>query len=412
MNSYIKHTLAIILSISAINTFAQKAESDYGIGLNVNFPMTGLQTSNYSGKGLGGAHVFTTAPMSNLLVSKAENKFWQNLNYHLSAGFAMMGIRDRQSDNRYVNTYIDGTASLYLKPFHESSDFKIFVGLRPYYLAATSTEKLRDGVYVVDNIDSANQNKSGDMGFSGTIGMSVALSSIVNLELKYNHSFDNTSNSPTNIKGRPSIVEVTLSISATGIRDKVNYKDISTFEYLKNLHKGNLLVMLPTVNKTEIDGLINSGRADQISNLLEEIHQANVLVMKAFKNEFDFCPIVFYDDTNAYKVSNKLFGDFFYDVDGKPVAAEKVNTSNFFVAAFCEDVSSISQKMDYGLYVYDDKITHLGKPFNTQQNQFNIFAGGDPLNYLRKRLNVLSYEDYSRKVKKLNGRLLRFSSDN
>ena len=130
MNSYIKHTLAIILSISAINTFAQKAESDYGIGLNVNFPMTGLQTSNYSGKGLGGAHVFTTAPMSNLLVSKAENKFWQNLNYHLSAGFAMMGIRDRQSDNRYVNTYIDGTASLYLKPFHESSDFKIFVGCK------------------------------------------------------------------------------------------------------------------------------------------------------------------------------------------------------------------------------------------------------------------------------------------
>jgi hypothetical protein len=64
------------------------------------------------------------------------------------------------------------------------------------------------------------------------------------------------------------------------------------------------------------------------------------------------------------------------------------------------------------LYVYDDKITHLGKPFNTQQNQFNIFAGGDPLNYLRKRLNVLSYEDYSRKVKKLNGRLLRFSSEN
>jgi hypothetical protein len=170
--------------------------------------------------------------------------------------------------------------------------------------------------------------------------------------------------------------------------------------------------MLPTVNKAEIDGLINTGRADQIVNLLEELHQANVLVMKAFKNEFDFCPVVFYDDTNAYKVSNKVFGDFFYDADGRSISIEKVNTSNFFVAAFCEDVSSISHKMDYGLYLYDDKITHLGKPFNTQQNQFNIFAGGDPLNYLRKRLNVLSYEDYSRKVKKLNGRLLRFSSDN
>jgi hypothetical protein len=286
------------------------------------------------------------------------------------------------------------------------------MGFRPYYLVSTNTEKLRDGEYVIDNIDSANQNKSGDIGLSGSIGISVALSSIVNLELKYNHSFDNISTSPTSIKGRPSIVEVTLSISATGIRDKVNYKDISTFEYLKKLHKGHLLVMLPTVNKAEIDGLINTGRADQIVNLLEELHQANVLVMKAFKNEFDFCPVVFYDDTNAYKVSNKVFGDFFYDADGRSISIEKVNTSNFFVAAFCEDVSSISHKMDYGLYVYDDKITHLGKPFNTQQNQFNIFAGGDPLNYLRKRLNVLSYEDYSRKVKKLNGRLLRFSSDN
>jgi hypothetical protein len=412
MNRFIKHTLALILSISAINTFAQKAESDYGIGLNVNFPMIGLQTSDYSGRGVGGAHIFTTAPMSNLLISKAENKFWQNLNYHLSAGFAMMGIRDRQSDNRYTNTYIDGTASLYLKPFHESSDFKIFAGLRPNYLVSTNTEKLRDGEYVIDNIDSANQNKSGDIGFSGTIGISVALSSIVNLELKYNHSFDNISTSPASIKGRQSIIEVTLSISATGIRDKVNYKDISTFEYLKKLHKGNLMVMLPTVNKAEIDGLINAGKSDQITNLLDELHQANVLVMKAFKNEFDFCPVVFYDDTNAYKVSNKVFGDFFYDADGNSIAIANVNTANFFVASFCEDVSSISHKMDYGLYVYDDKITHLGKPFNTQQNQFNIFAGGDPLNYLRKRLNVLSYEDYSRKVKKLNGRLLRFSSEN
>lgn len=412
MNSFIKHTLAIILSVSAINTFAQKVESDYGIGLNVNFPTTGLQTSDYSGRGLGGAHVFTTAPMSNILKSKAESKFWQNLNYHLSAGFAITGIRDRQSDNRYTNTYIDGTASLYYKPFHESSDFKIFVGLRPYYLAASSTEKLRDGEYVVDNIDSANQNKSGDIGFSGTFGVSLALSSIVNLEFKYNHSFDNNSTSPTYIKGRPSIAEVTLSISATGIRDKVSNKDLSTYEYLKKLHKGNLMVMLPTVNKADIEKLVNSGKENQIANLMDEMHQANMLVMKAFKNEFDFCPIVFFDDTNAYKVSNHVFGDIFYDENGKPISIEKVNTSSYFVASFCEDVSSISHKMDYGLYVYDDKISHLGKPFNTQQNQFNIFAGGDPLNYLRKRLNVLSYEDYSRKVKKLNGRLLRFASDN
>ncbi len=412
MNSFIKHTLALILSVSAINTFAQKAETDYGVGLNINFPLAGVQTSDYSGRGLGGVHVFTTAPLSNLLTSKAESKFWQNLNYHLSAGFASIGIRDRQSDNRYTNTYIDATASLYLKPFHESSDFKIFAGLRPYYLASTNTEKLRDGEYVVDNIDTANRNKSGDIGISGTIGVSLALSSIVNLELKYNHSFNGISTSATNIKGRQSIVEVTLSISATGIRDKVNYKDISTYEYLKKLHKGNLLVMLPTVNNTEIESMRTAGKADQIAIFLEEFHQSNVLVMKAFKNEFDFCPVVFYDDTNAYKVSNKVFGDFFYDADGKPIATEKVNTSNFFVASFCEDVSGISHKMDYGLYVYDDKITHLGKPFNTQQNQFNIFAGGDPLNYMRKRLNVLSYEDYSRKVKKLNGRLLRFSNDN
>ncbi len=411
MNSLVKNILIVILCIISTKAHPQKAETDYGIGLNINLPVLGLQNNDFSGRGLAGAHFFISAPISNLYPTQPKSKFLHTIFYHVSGGFTSIGIRDRQSDNHYTNTYIDGTASLYMMPFFESSDFKIFAGLRPYYLVSTVSEKFRDGDYIIDNNNSINNNHSGDIGLTGNMGISVALSSIVNLELKYNHSFDNVSTTSTYINGRQSTVELTLSISATGIRDKVYNKEISTFEYINKLHKGNLLVMLPTVNKGEIDALNNSGRSDQIPILFDEIHQANTLVMKAFKTDFDFCQVVFFNDTNAYKVSNKVFGDIFFDYDGKPINTENVRTNNFFVASFCEDVSSISHKLDFGLFVYDDKIIHLGKPFNTQQNQFNMFTGGDPINYLRKRLNVLSYKDYSIKVSKLNSRLHKYSEN-
>ncbi len=405
-----KTILFILVFIGNINTKAQKVEMDYGLGLNLNYPLANFQNSSFYGKGLGGIHLFVSAPVANFFKVKLKNKIINNTNYHFSLGIANVGIHNRDSDMLFTNTYIDGSASVYIKPFYETSDFKIILGIRPYLLAAKSTERFKDGEYVFYNLDTSNKNQIGNIGIGGIIGVSVALSNAVNLELKYNHNFGDIYTSTSRIEGRQSMLEITLSLSAISIRDKLFNKEIAIHEYVEKLKKGNLFVMMPTINQAEINALVNANKADKIINLLDEIHQSNLMIMNVFKTRFNFCNVYFFNDTNAYKVSNKVFGNIFFDDKFKEINTKDINTNNFFVASFCEDISNISEKIDYGLHVYDDKIIHLGKPFNTQQNQFSLFDGDkDPINVVRKRMSYLNFDDYARKVDALNFRLNKYA---
>ena len=88
-----------------------------------------------------------------------------------------------------------------------------------------------------------------------------------------------------------------------------------------------------------------------------------------------------------------------------PNPSVNFDTANYFIASFIEDVSQLTQKMDYGLY-YDHKFIQLGKPYNSTSNGMGIFAGGDPQNYIR-RIKTSGYfpEDFRKIIKKTNARL-------
>jgi hypothetical protein len=86
---------------------------------------------------------------------------------------------------------------------------------------------------------------------------------------------------------------------------------------------------------------------------------------------------------------------------------ETFDTTNFFIASFCEDVSEFANRFTYGLHVYDEKMHALPSPFNAIKNDMGLYPGGDVITYMRKKKALFSIGEYERVIRKFNDRLLK-----
>lgn len=391
--------LFILLGISS--AFAQMKPSDsdplgYGIKLGFNYSMNGTQYSNWSGLAGANLGMFFSKPINN------------RLKWFFEPSYSSVSFREREKDIRYNNHYIDANAFLYYYPSSINTDFAFIGGIRPSYLMAHNSEVFETGAYTTKDLE-INKNKNGRIDMGLLLGMSVALSPVVNLELAYNYGLTDK-NSLQSVEGRSSSVEVNLRLNAVALRKSIENKNQSIEERVQQYHKGALLVMLATTNEKEILRLRAENKQAEIELLEADVKIRNTKVVQNFNKNFTFCPVYYFMDTSIYKVMSGTTGGIFVNYNLQLDTTITLNTENYFIASFCEDVSEYTKRKHFGLFVYDKQMVQLENPFNAPNQLaapvFDYVVVKASENKTRKPSYITV--PFERLVGKLNTRLFRY----
>ncbi|MES2559813.1 MAG: porin family protein [Bacteroidota bacterium] len=391
--------LFIGLSITSVFAQIKKEESDplgYGLKLGINYSMNGTQYSDWSGLAGVNLGMFFTKPISN------------RVSWFVEPAFSTVSFRERETDTRYINNYIDANAFLYYYPSSINTDFAFIGGIKPSYLIAYSSEVFETGSYNTKDL-AINRNKKGQLDAGLMLGMAISLSPVINLEVIYNQGLT-SNNSPAKVEGRSSTVEVNLRLNAVALRKSLDGKNQSTEELVQHLHKGVLLVMLPTTNEKEINRLRAERKTDEIEMLEADLRIRNNKVIREFNKNFSFCPVYYFMDTSIYKVLSGNIKGIFVNYNLQVDTTIEVNTDNFFIASFCEDVSEYTKRKHFGLFVYDKQMIQMEKPFNAPNQLANPVFDYVVVKAAENKTRKPSYTTvpFDRLVSKFNTRLFRY----
>ncbi len=375
------------------NIMDQAKAIGYGLRVGINYSLSGLEYNNYSGAaGLNGG-LFITKPIHDYFTLMLE------------PGYSGISFREQSTDKRYNANYLEAGFTLVIYPSLISREFSFHLGYKPSMLIAYNTEIIEFGNYVTKSFDN-NKNKVGM--FDGAVygGISVAMSDFVNLELGYNYSLTNRSTA-TDAKGRPTTIELGLRLNAVSLKEKMTKKEKSLRDIIAGYSRGALFVMLATPNSKELKKLEEQGKTEEVNLINTEILSRNQKIMRDFRENYTISKVYFFMDTSAYKLISGSYKGIFVDVNLKADETIQPDTNNYFVAAFSEDISTYTNKIHYGLFVFDEKMNPLSKPFNHPGNLVSAVLDGDPINYLRKKANYLGVP-YGRVIAKFNTRLLKY----
>jgi hypothetical protein len=378
---------------------------NFGVEIGGNFNLIGAQFGNYAGKSMPRISIFFTKPISKYYI----NGFMSLWDFAIEpVALNLVNSRENTIDNQYGGYYYDPSFALHLIPDRSSSDLRIMLGVRPSYLLYSYSEILENGEYRLSQSGVAtNKNRAGDIDISGMLGLSVKFSKIGYFDLKYVHSFTNQNN-VNYVHGRPSLIEFGIRLSAVQIGKVLFDLDAEIQKQVSILSKGTLLVMLPTPNQNEVNALQNAGKINEIKELFYQQELTNKMVVEKFTRDYKFSKILFFSDSSSYKIINKNFNKVFVDENMNNVLTPKTfDSTNFFIASFCEDVSEFANRFTYGLHVYDVKMQALPSPFNAIKNDMGLFPGGDIIAYMRKKKALFSIGEYERVIRKFNDRLVK-----
>ena len=378
---------------------------NFGVEIGGNFNLIGSQFGNYVGKSQPRISIFFTKPVSKYYI----NSFISLWDFAVEPiALNLISCRENTIDNQYGGYYYDPSFALHLIPDRSSSDLRIILGVRPSYLLYSYSEILENGEYRLSQSGVAtNKNKAGDIDISGMLGLSLKFSKIGYFDIKYTHSFTNQNNI-NYVQGRPSLIEFGIRLSAVQIGKALFDIDAETQKQVVKLSKGTLLVMLPTPNQNEVNALQSAGRTNEIRELFYQQELTNKMVIEKFTRDFKFSKVLFFFDSSAIKITNKNFTNVFVDDNMNTISTpETFDTTNFFIASFCEDVSEFANRFTYGLHVYDVKMQALPSPFNGLKNDMGLYPGGDIITYMRKKKALFSIGEYERVIRKFNDRLLK-----
>ncbi len=376
-------------------------QPNFGLALNAGFPITSTRNEDLLGRPLGGFGFFYQSPIS----PYHTNRYFNRLDYTIEPGFSSVGARNENTDKRFKSNYLDLGLYLNYVPDRMSEDLRLFFGVRPSYLIYTESQIVENGSYRTLSTDPENKNSNGRTDFGLLAGVTASLGNVASIDLRYYYGLTNEINSMQYL-GRPSSIEVSLKLSGVRIRDKIKGDEKLEVLDLSRRSSGTLLVMLETPDEKFLQALADAGREEDVANVMKMQEQTNKVIIQEFKKNYNFSKIAFFMDTDAKRVQKGDFEGIFVDDQLGKGANVTIDTSNYFIASFVEDISMYTHKPDYGLYVYDKNFVQLDKPYNTPQNAMGIFVGGDPLNYFR-RVKTGSYapEEFSKIIKRFNARL-------
>ena len=381
----------IILLFVVTNTKAQSL-FDYGVRASLNMSTIGTQYGKYNGSGFYSLGAFGSRKMTNVITLAVEPTY------------TITGFKEKQNDNRYTLQHLDVNLNTYFSLFGDDA-LRLFLGVRPGYLLGKRSETIKEGSYVkADAIN--NTNKSGQIDLGINAGLSVQLSQVVNFELGYTYGATNN-NDNTLIQGRTSTIEMTLKLNAVDLKRLLDNREVTLKEQIQQYQKGILFVMLPTLSEKDLSKYTIDGDRSYAVN---ELRVRNLKVINEFKRHYSFTPIYFFADSNVNQIVMGNWGSIFLnsnlEIDSSITAPP---TTNFMVASFCNDLFAYSDRISYGLFVYDNKMNQLGKPYTIPGQMFGLFTDGDPQNYFKTRRINYTTMPFDRMIRKFNSRMTRYA---
>lgn len=435
-SSFYKIILLVSITLVVRSGFAQSIPKyEFGLKATLNYSTIGSRYSQYSGAGQYGLGLFATRKLSPRLIASVEPAISAN------------SFRQTQIDQRYRYTYADAGLNLFYDLFNNEAIF-IYGGLRPAYLLSYRSEVMQAGAYVKDN-NAILKNKEGQVDVGINAGVSLRLSKVISLDMGYMWSATNATNM-AQADGRPSLFEVSLKLNAVDLKNVVEQRDEMTTEQIKTYKRGAVLVMLQTYNEKDMASIGNltdylSKPGQDLANakikaldlkqlLVNDLVVLNKHIMNEFKQSFSFSPVYFFMDTSVNKVllgeTNGIFVNENLETDPNIMLKEP---GNFFVAAFATDLSASTQKINYGMYLYDQKMQQLPKPFNMNSQVMSVYFDLKPTaaladmmkvakslvsvnvpvtetNILNTRKLIFEGMPFRKNIKKLNDRLERYNA--
>lgn len=384
--------IILLVTLYHSSLFAQQ-KLKYGTRASLNLSTIGTQYGKYNGGGNYSAGIFFNyKPIHNLSVS-------------FEPTYIQSGFREKQTDSKYTYQHLDFNINTYLPLFSDDA-LMFYLGIRPSYLLNFKSETLNNGNYVRTNLNE-NKNENGQLEFGINAGFAVQLSPVVNFELGYMYNVTDNNNN-TQLKGRPSLIEITLKLNVVDLAGIIENKEKIAKEQIKNYKSGVLLVMLPTLTNEDLLKIKDEGDRSYAKN---ELKIRNIKVINEFLKGYTFTPVYFFADTNVNKVVSGNLEGIFIDRNLKvDTSIKPVQSENILIASFCNDLYNYSEKISYGLFVYDSKLKQLPKPYTVPSQMFGLYTDGDPMNYFKtKRINYTNMP-FDRMIKKLNSRMLRYAN--
>jgi len=380
-----------ILTFLTVTVDAQ-SNFEYGIRGSINMSTIGIQYGKYNGSGFYNIGIFGSKKLSNLITFAFEPTY------------SVSGFREKQNDSRYTLQHLDLNLNTYFSVFGDDA-LRLYLGVRPGYLLGFRSETVKDGNYV--KLDARNNtNMSGQIDLGINAGFSVQLSPVVNFELGYLYSATNN-NDNTNIQGRTSTIEMTLKLNAVDLKRLIDNKEITLKEQIQGYQKGILFVMLPTLSEKDLARLSDEGDRNYTIN---ELRVRNLKVIAEFVRNYSFTPVYFFADSSINQIVSGNYSSILLNNNLEIDSTIKVpRVTNFLVASFCNDLYNYSDRISYGLFVYDNKMDQMGKPYTIPSQMFGLYTDGDPQNYFKtKRINYTNMP-FDRMIRKFNSRMIRYA---
>lgn len=389
----LKYLLIYVVCLFPLSTQAQfSSKFEYGVRGGLNYSTIGSRIEKYTGSGHYSLGIFFSYAPKKHLYFAAEPVFTRS------------GFKERQTDSRYTYSHFDLNMNLYYSPWKNDNDVTFILGLRPSNLLNFNAETLNNGTYV-KTTNPANKNQNNQLDFGLNFGVNVKLSAVASFELGYHWSLTNqTDNSQLN--GRNSLIESTLKINAVDVKKLLDANQTTAKAQIQNYQQGVLLVMLQSLSEKELAKFNNADREYAIN----ELRLRNLKVMSDFKKHYTFTPVYFFIDSNANRVMLGDFTNLFLNDKLIPDTTLKLSSNKpYFVAGFSQDLYAYNDRICYGLFIYDNQLNQLGKPFTVPSQMFSLYADGDPVNYFRvKRINFTNMP-FDRMIKKFNSRMIRYA---
>lgn len=401
MRRILKITPAFLLALYTFSAMAQIEKKDadplgYGLKLGANFPTIGAKYEEFNGLAGISMGLFFTKPLNH------------HFSWYIEPAFSSVGFRNTANETRFNAYYFDAGCFMYYYPSSYNTDFAFIGGIRPSIMITHNSQEFELGSYNTKDL-SINQNEDGRVDGSILLGVGMALSPVVNLELLYAQSITNQ-NTPDKVMGRPSTVELNLRLNAVALKRALDGQSQSVSEMVQEYHKGVMLVMLVTPNEKEINRLLREHKTDEVDMIRAEIKTRNARVMSEFNRNFSFAPVFYFMDTSVYKVISGNIDGIFVNGNMDPDPAIKVNTENYFIASFCNDISDYTKRGHFGLFVYDKHMNQLEKPFNHPNQLASPVFDYVVVNKAENKSRRPSYSTvpFARLIGKFNTRLFRY----
>ena len=133
-------------------------------------------------------------------------------------------------------------------------------------------------------------------------------------------------------------------------------------QHIEALKDGFLLVRIRSSSQ-KIQALRRMGRRTEANRLRNQQKYTNANIVKAFRSNFDFCPVYFFYAAHSKQIRDGQLDSLVLEYDLLPVAKDKIYQKPFLVAEFAVIQPPSNGAGLPGLIVLDQSLKQLEDPF-------------------------------------------------